>query len=80
MRELRKANEILKLASALFAQAELDLQAQYMTAVTGLSHHVDHIVPPNGGTVGGLHVQDNLQVLPARKNLQKHNRHWPDMP
>jgi hypothetical protein len=56
------------------------LQAQYMTSVTGLSHHVDHIVPLNGGTVCGLHVQDNLQVLPARKNLQKHNRNWPDMP
>ena len=37
-------------------------------------HHVDHILPLNGDTVSGLHVAENLRVIPARDNLLKGSR------
>lgn len=37
-------------------------------------HHVDHIIPLNGKTASGLHVEHNLQVIPATDNLLKGSR------
>lgn len=63
-----------------FFIAEIYHLAKLREQVCGGEWHVDHIVPLRGKTVCGLHVEHNLQVIPAEINHQKSNRWWPDMP
>lgn len=42
-----------------------------------LGCHVDHVLPLRGDTVSGLHVETNLQWLPAAVNIRKRNALWP---
>ncbi len=48
-------------------------QAELMTRITGRLHVVDHIIPLQGRTVSGLHVETNLRVIEHNENARKHN-------
>lgn len=51
--------------------------AKRITKATGIKHHVDHIIPLQGKLASGLHVADNLQIIPAKDNFSKKNRYEP---
>jgi len=52
---------------------EMYLLAQLRTKETGVKHSVDHKYPLQGKFVCGLHVAENLQVIPFIENCSKYN-------
>ena len=52
---------------------EFYLEAERMTKETGIPHEVDHVLPLQGETVSGLHVENNLQIIPMSDNRRKKN-------
>lgn len=73
-----RRNRIAKAATPIWANFDSILakykERETMSKVTGIVHHVDHIIPLQGKTVCGLHVHNNLRVIPARDNMTKSNK------
>lgn len=51
--------------------------AAKQSADTGIPHEVDHVIPLQGKTVSGLHVAENLSVVPCGINRSKRNKFVP---
>lgn len=54
-------------------------KAKRLTEKTGIVHQVDHIIPLQGETVCGLHVETNLRVITKRENVKKRNSFDPNL-
>jgi hypothetical protein len=66
-----KRKKRLKRQTPLWADAE-KIRQIYTDRPDG--YHVDHIIPLKGELVCGLHVESNLQYLPAKENISKKNK------
>ena len=75
-RRARKVSATPVWANRFFIKEAYSI-AKLRTKSTGIVWHVDHIVPLKGKAVCGLHVENNLQVIPASVNYAKNNR-WED--
>lgn len=73
-RQARKLCATPKWADRALIEVEYAL-AMWCSKVMGEPYHVDHIIPLQGELVCGLHVHNNLQVIPQVANLSKGNRH-----
>ena len=69
-----QANRRASKLRATPAWADFDkIKSIYDNCPTG--YHVDHIIPLQGKYICGLHVETNLQYLPASENISKRNYH-----
>ncbi len=79
----RRANKLQATPPWLSSEHHAEMALCYEEAFalklyTGQEYHVDHVVPLQGKNVCGLHVPWNLQVILARDNLSKGNKHVDD--
>lgn len=68
----KRAKRIDELTKFITAEAH-DLRILRNNLI-GIEWHVDHIIPLKGELVSGLHVWNNLRVIPKILNLRKGNK------
>ena len=68
-----RRRDVIRQATPIWANKQ-DIENVYLEAQY-FGYHVDHIIPFRGKNVCGLHVWDNLQILPPKDNLRKGNYH-----
>ena len=76
----RRAAKLQRTPSWLTEFDKLKIQCYYQVASmrsreSGQNWHVDHIIPLQGENVCGLHVPNNLQIIPAIENMRKNNHY-----
>jgi hypothetical protein len=54
------------------------IYAQLWSILTKVKQSVDHEIPLRGKEVCGLHVQNNLRIMPLIPNISKNNKFDPD--
>ena len=69
---LRRARKIKATPDWITKEQKKEIGKIYMSCPKGF--HVDHIIPLKGKNVCGLHISNNLRVVPASINLHKANR------
>lgn len=79
---IRKAAKLQRTPSWLTQADIATIEQLYLTAAAlsdfmGEPYEVDHIIPLQGELVSGLHVPDNLQILPKSANRSKRNKFTP---
>ena len=72
-RHRRLRNHSVKIQTPSWANREKMNSIYKEARILGLE--VDHILPLQGKTVCGLHVETNLQLLTKTENLKKGNRY-----
>jgi hypothetical protein len=58
-----------------FVMKEAHHLAKIREEITRFKWDVDHIIPMCGKKVSGLHVYNNIQVIPKSINVRKHNKY-----
>ena len=70
-KKLRKPSWFSELDA--FVMQEAHCLANLRKSIFGFGWSVDHVIPMQGKNVSGLHVYNNIQVIPSVVNSQKHN-------